>query len=541
MQAYQSTLYILQDSLVSIYKLPQIKVFKTYPVPSLSTSIKVRNFGDLVYIQSPNSILRIDSLNYTHTQNFTEQISAIESIFGSDSQICVCFTTKELKIIDFCTSEISTTFKTPEKIDQVFSVSEKVIFLYSLNTLFSFSCENEEITYSIIFNSRITKVIRYCEETEQFIILNKNYCKLFVLSLDEDARVSKFITFALKAPGFNFFHLVQANDMPDQALYEGNSLHKVWVVHEKEIAVYELEVVSTKTVGFRYGPGLEGLNLPASYLIGQVEEGGAQGGFLNDEQVRLKFFENSNESGFFESGTRGDSSPVKVLQPGRNLDSYSPVKEKIENVDLKLLEKCIKTELSSEKVNIITSQIAFKLEEILPESVKNAFNVAAPGIANNVREIVKSSIPDLKNLLTVGLNELKTLQIEIFSTLSALNYTPNQNLLPEAKLGQVAAYDSSSTLKQIIESRDEETYKRFITEGSIKQMIIQTAPEDLFELGDIVFELSLQGSQPAAMILQLICENIPGNNSKFPSFYVKISNTSSSLIRESQIILEKKF
>jgi hypothetical protein len=208
---------------------------------------------------------------------------------------------------------------------------------------------------------------------------------------------------------------------------------------------------------------------------------------------------------------------------------------------LKLLEKCIKTELSSEKVNIITSQIAFKLEEILPESVKNAFNVAAPGIANNVREIVKSSIPDLKNLLTVGLNELKTLQIEIFSTLSALNYTPNQNLLPEAKLGQVAAYDSCSTLKQIIESRDEETYKRFITEGSIKQMIIQTASEDLFELGDIVFELSLQGSQPAAMILQLICENIPGNNSKFPSFYVKISNTSSSLIRESQIILEKKF
>ena len=547
MQAYQSTLYILQDSLVSIYKLPQIKVFKTYTVPSLSSSIKVRNFGDLVYIQSPNSILRIDSLNYTHTQNFAEQITAIDSIFGSDSQICVCLITKELKIIDFCTSEISTSFKTPEKIDQIFSVSEKVIFLYSLNTLYSFSCENEEITYSIVFNSRVTKVIRYCEETEQFIILNKNYCnlfdcKLFVLSLDEDARVSKFITFALNAPGFNFFHLVQANDVPDQALYEGNSLHKLWIVHEKEIAVYELEVVSTKTVGFRYGPQLEGINLPASYLTGQVDEGAAKGSFVNDEKARLKFFEIPGESGIFDSQMKTDPSPVKVFQPSQTIAGYLPAREKGESVDLKLIEKCIKTELSSEKVNIITSQIAFKLEEILPESVKNAFSQAAPGIANNVREIVRSSIPDLRSLLTVGLGELKTLQQEIFSALEALSYSPpRQQPGPESRASVSSALDSSSTLKQIIESRDEDTYKRFIAEGSIKQMVIQTAPEELFELGDIVFELSLQGNQTAAAILQVICENIPGNNSKFPAFYVKISNTSSTLIRESQIILEKKF
>ena len=442
-QAYQSTLYLLQDSKISIFKLPSLKLFKSYQVPGQSTSIKVRNFGDLVYVQSSKSILRIDSLNYTHRQNFNEIITAIDSIFASDCQICICFQSRLMKILDFSTSETSISFKTPAKVDQVFAVSEKVIFLFSLDTLYSFSCKHEVITYSIVFNTKILKVIKYCEETEQFIILNKNYCKLFLLSLDEEARLAKYVSFALNAPAYNFFHLVQANDVPDQALYEGNSLHRIWIVHEERVEVYELDVVSTKTTGFRYGPGLEGLDLVTGSGAG-VGEGG------NDENGKVAEFD---------------------LQP---------------------IEKYVKNELSSEKINLITSQITLKLEEIIPVCVQNTFSIAAPGIEKNVREIVQQSIPDLAQLLSQGLEDLKALQTQIFSglsTLSQFQLNPNPNPDPNP----VPVPSSSLTFKQLIESQDEETYKTLIIKNLIPHLISQTPADELIDLGEILFNLSLQG------------------------------------------------
>jgi hypothetical protein len=538
-QAYQNTLYVLHNEKVSIYKLPQMKIFKSYPVNPSSCSIKVRNFGDLVYIQSSMSILRIDSLNYVHTQSFSSALTAMDSVFGSDSQVCVCFETKELKIIDFCSSEVSLSFKTSDVVDQVFSVSEKVIFFYSSksNTLASFSCENEEVSYVISFNSNVAKVFKYCEETEQFLFLNKNSCKFFVLSLDEDARVSKYVAFAVNRPVSNFFHMVIANDLPDQALYEGNSAHKVWMSHEDNIGVYSLDVVSTKTAGYRFGPANEPLSLDPSYLVGQSESSVNETLPVMTENSRLHLFDLPSESVYNGRPSSHDQSPSKVYY-----SQASPVRLRPESppLSIQMIENCIKKELSSEKVNIITSQIAFKLEEILPDSLKSAFSIAAPSISTNIRELVQSSVPELKSTLAIGLEELKNLQREMFLTLESLKYSENNsNIHPDMTL--VPKETEKITLKALVLSKDDEKFRKFLVSGEVSQMILETPPEDLFELGNILFDSSLAGSEAAAGILEMVCKCIPENSENFAAFYVRISNTGSMLLRESQKILEQKF
>lgn len=488
LHVYQSTLYALFRDFLIIYKLPDFEEFLKISTDANSNTITVRNFGDLVYISSPNQILRIESLNFTKRVQFAEEILAIDPIFDSDSQVCISTSTPSILVYNFQNTSICFEFPIEYRVNSIFSINENVVFLYSQdrNLLASLGLKEKQVTYTVVFNSKVPKQIKFCEETEQLIILNKNSGKLLIFSLDEEARISKSVVFGLKKPVEKFFHLILENSLPDQAIYAGNSMHRFFMFTEDGVEVANIEVASTKILNYKYGEEFSGLDVKDDYVF--VPEK------IVREEPRVKFevFENKNTEDVAKS-----------------------------------LENCIKAELSSDKVENLVSLIAFKLEELLPSTIKSTFLHAYPTISKGVSDAVSSSLPQLQNSLISGIRELKMLQDEMTEVL--------QNLMQSDKLIKQV------TLSRLIIEKKFEDIKILIRTNEIQDLIPELSPDELFDLGHILFEFSLAGIENISPILEQVCNKVSPESEKFTEFFIKVSNTSLAELRSSQLILESKF
>lgn len=493
LQVYQSTLYVLYKGFLVIYKLPDFEEYIRYATDDTSSSILVRNFGDLVYIKSSNQILRIESLNFTKIIKTLDEILAIDSIFDSDSLICIsCSKPPTIKIFDFQTSQLLLEYPSEYQINSIFSVNENVLFLYSeeRNLLASFNLKKKQITYTVVFNSKVQKQVKFCEETEQLIILNKNSGKLLVFSLDEEGRITKSVVFGLNTPIEKFFHLILENELPDQAIYAGNCMHKFWMFTKQSIEVVHIEVINTKTLNFRYGEEYTGLVVKDDYEV----------------------------------------IPEKLKIPEPPIENFEVIDNKVSINMAEAIENCIKAELSTDKVNALVSQIAFKLDELLPSVIQNSFSQAYPSIFKGISDAISSSLPSIENSLKLGLNEFKVLQDQITQVL--------RELVPVEKPQTVAL---SKPFGQLVKEKRLEEIQVLIKNKKAEDLVSALNMEEKFALGHILFDLSMSGVEGLSSVLELVCKEVSSESESFTEFYIKVSNTSLQQLRGSQMILESKF
>ena len=251
----QDVLYLLNRDSIIFYSIPDMNEIYSLKLTEAYKKIKISSFGTTIFLIGTNTITRIEDKTQVTQDKYEEEITSFENILDCYDLICMVFESKIIKIINYSHKKIVSEYESDIIINQICSVNDSVVIIYcqDRSTLVAFNFKERINLYSIVFNSKIPKKIIFCEETEQIIILNKNSCKFMILSLDDKAFVTKYITFGLKNNAKDIKHVVMENDIKHQPLYEGNSMHKFFVFHETTIDVYLLEVISTKTIGFRYG------------------------------------------------------------------------------------------------------------------------------------------------------------------------------------------------------------------------------------------------------------------------------------------------
>lgn len=555
---HQNTLFLLHRDYIFYYNIPQKSEVYSLKLTENYKSIKINPLRSIVFLISDQKILRIENATKVLLTEYPEKITTFDLIIDSYDLIFLVFSNKKLQVLNYTTGKITCEHESLFGFDNVISVNDSVLILYSIDkcALVGFDFREKKELYTIVFNSRLPKKILFTPETEQLIVVNQNSCKLMILSLDENAFVAKFVIFGLKNPAKNIKCTVLENTIKNQPIYEGNSKHQIYVFHESSVDLYAIEVISTKTVGFRYGKEPEPLVILENSEIEPVAA------FINPNSLEVlekvkefKQWEKNIEKGKNiekekkQLPREARSNPVQVQFKSEPIVKFrADPKPKVEKPELNPIKpeltliNPIKAGDAAEKIaklvtpenlsNILLSaslNIKQKMVKTLENSTKE---VLAEILAEPLHEIISTNLAPLQKSISSGFSEISALQGELSTLL--LEICTNLDL-------KVPVFEDEP-LEKLVKSKNKAKIQRKIQLLSMQEVLNSEETEDFwYDFGFLLSEIVANGDNTAISWLIEICKKVSQASPRFPEFYFTISKSSTPPFDEFIKILESKF
>ena len=550
----QETLYILYKNSIVLFNIASMSEVFAYELLDPYNKIKINSYGSFFFVIGNNKILKAEE-NKLLNLNIFEVITGFDLVVDCDELICAVFDSKKLQVINHNSHKVVCEYISELNIDQVCSVSDSILIIYcsSQFSIHAYNFKEKEIIYSILFNSKIEKQFLYCAETEQLVVFNKNSSKLLILSLDDEACVTKFALFGLKNPIKDLKHTVIENNLRNQPLYEGNSKHKFFIFHENIINIYSLEVISTKTAGFRYGkePFSLVLNddqdlnnpLPVKEKEQRAEAFVIGKSYAKDEKLEI-FQKKANfiekKANFIEKKEKfiekkENFIEKKVEIEDKNERKYEKKDEKVANISdyIEALKSTISEEKISKVIQSATQKFHPKLKQTLELDTKASINSI---LSCPIQEIVKKNFEPLESSISLGIDRIFTMQNELSTLLNNISSSLFiKNEVFDAKL-------SEESLQDIVKNKNKTALKRKIDLLGFDEVLNLELSDDFgFDLGHLLIEIIEEGYTKGKKLLEPLCSKINTESSRFGEFFIRITVSGSPMFKNSLEILETRF
>lgn len=506
--------------------------------------------GTTVFLISTSKILRIEDCSKVVITEYSEDITAMDLIINCYDLISLVICSKKLQVLNYSSKKIVFEMESQYNIDQVISVNDSTLVVYSQerSLISTYNFRDKSLLYTLIFNSKVPKLISFCEETEQLIILNKNSCKMMILSLDDKANVSKYIIFGLNNQVKDFKHTVLENTIKNQPVYEGNSKHQIYVFHEDSVDLYSLEVISTKTMGFRYGPEPEPLNLQDDNS--SAEELSRVAARNIDPVVEIPYIDQEIKQ-IIESGvpasrkfagrheeSKSASTPVVFKKVGalvpQQEQRISPPRPRIHPDEaLSNLPEIISKLVSQDHISSVIYNSAQQMKKTLIETIETSAAEALKNVLSEpVREISSLKISPISQSLTAGLEQFSSMQLELHSLLSSISM----------QLGLALPEPKNESLAELVKKKDLVKIQKKLRTVTVQEIMDEEQPQDYwFELGYSIIEIGESGDIMGINALEAICYRLAPESQRFGEFYFRITKNNVGAFTKSIEILESKF
>jgi hypothetical protein len=554
---HSQTLYILYKTTITLYSLPKMATTYSFDLTEeVYKSIKIDSLGKNFFLVGSKKILRFEERSKVLPIDFESDIACMDLIIDSNDEFCVLLDQKKIQVASY-NNKLVSEYESDVKVDKICSINGYNIILYSseLFMILVYGYKKKSVLYSIAFNSKLVKNIKYCEETEQIILYNENSYKLIILSLDDYGVVSKYAVFGLKYPVKNMVHVVIENNIRHQPLYEGNSKHRFYVFHEKNIEIYSLDVISTKTVGFVYGTEPFPLEICDDLEFSRDDQSIGNGNALKNEPglkhqpglfVKSVIKEEKKEI-FYEKHPEpkyNNENPAKYIKdiPKINELNLRPKEniQKIPETSIETICQSIKNEVSLEKISNIIVSATQSLKPGLKEAITcNTKSLISEVLSSPIQEISSKSLNPLEGSIKAGLVQINELQHELKDLLTKIS--SDMSIIPSVASSE-SRKTPSETLLDLIKLQDKSKIIQKLQSKAMDQALLLEIPEDdVIDLGILLAEVIEDGCTSVIDWLEMICNKITAKSNKFGELYLKLSNTSSVIFENSIKILEIKF